>query len=81
VRTISEVGTDPHLFERAVVREVDTPARGAVKVLGTPIKLSNAAEPGVTPPPTIGQDTDEVLRRLIGLGDAQIGALRRARVI
>ena len=28
VRTISEVGSDPHLFERAVVREVESPPRG-----------------------------------------------------
>ena len=26
VRTISEVGTDPHVFERGVVREVDVPS-------------------------------------------------------
>ena len=81
VRTISEVGTDPHLFERAVVREVETASRGAVKVLGTPIKLSGAAESAISAPPAIGQHTDEVLSRLLGLGPDQIADLHAAAVI
>ena len=81
VRTISEVGSDPQLFERAAVREVEVSARGTVKVLGTPIKLSEVGEPAVTPPPDIGQDTDAVLRHLVGLTDAEIADLRRSGVI
>jgi len=81
VRTISEVGSDPHVFERAVVREVDVPARGTVKVLGTPIKLSGTPEPAVAPPPSLGQDTDEILGRVLGLSRAQIDELRAAGAI
>jgi len=80
VRTISEVGSDPHVFRRAVVRETELPARGAVMVLGTPIKLGASAEPAITPPPALGQDTDDVLRRLLGLGDGELAELRRAGV-
>jgi formyl-CoA transferase len=81
VRTISEVGSDPHVFERAVVREVDVPGRGTVKVLGTPIKLSGSPEPAVAPPPSLGQDTDEILGRMLGLSRAQIDELRAAGAI
>ena len=81
VRTISEVGSDPHLFERAVVRETEVAARGTVKVLGTPIKLSAIGEPDLTPPPELGRDTDEVLRRLLGLTDQAIDDLRRDAII
>ena len=81
VRTISEVGTDPHVFARAVVREVDTPARGAVKVLGSPIKLGSAGEPPLSPPPALGQDTRAILREWLRLTDAEIAALRTAGVI
>jgi formyl-CoA transferase len=81
VRTISEVGTDPHIFERGVVRDVEVPERGAVKVLGTPIKLSRSSERAITAPPAIGQDTDTILRQLIDLGEAEIRELRRAGVI
>ncbi len=81
VRTISEVGSDPHIFERGIVREVTTAERGPVKVLGTPIKLGAHAEPAVTPPPAIGADTDAVLRELLGLSPAEIDALRAAGTI
>ena len=81
VRTISEVGSDPHVIERAVVREVTSPERGAIKVLGTPIKLGAHPEPTVTPPPAIGADTDAVLRERLGLVDADLAALRAAGVI
>ena len=80
VRTISEVGSDPHLFRRGVVRETALPTRGAVKVLGTPIKLGAHAEPAITPPPALGQDTDDVLRRVLGLSDDELADLRGAGV-
>jgi crotonobetainyl-CoA:carnitine CoA-transferase CaiB-like acyl-CoA transferase len=44
VRTISEVGGDPHVLERGIVREVDVADRGTVKVLGTPIHLGTSAD-------------------------------------
>jgi formyl-CoA transferase len=81
VRTLPEVGTDPHVFERAVVREVDYPPRGNVKVIGTPIKLSTQAEPGLSSPPQLGEHTEEVLRTTLGLHAEEIVELRAAGVI
>ncbi|MDX2167892.1 MAG: CoA transferase [Deltaproteobacteria bacterium] len=81
VRTIAEVGRDPQLFERGVVREVDYPPRGRVKVLGTPIKLGAEGEPPLTPPPALGEHTDAVLRERLGIGDAEMEELRAAGVI
>ena len=76
VRTISEVGSDPHVFERGAVRETEVPSRGTIKVLGTPIKLSDSADTAITPPPSIGQDSDEILTRMLGLSRSQIEAYR-----
>jgi CoA:oxalate CoA-transferase len=81
VRTIAEVGTDPHLVERGLVRDTAVPERGPVKVLGTPIKLGAAADPPLTPPPALGQDTVAVLTRLLGLSTAELDELRRASAI
>jgi CoA:oxalate CoA-transferase len=81
VRTLPEVGSDPHVFERGIVREVEYPDRGTVKVIGNPIKLAHQGEPEISAPPTIGQHTDEVLRTLLGLESAEIDALRRAGAI
>ena len=81
VRTLPEVGSDPHIFERAIVREVDYPSRGRVKVLGTPIKLGEQSEPALAAPPTIGEHTTQVLTRLLGLRPDEIDALRAAGAI
>jgi crotonobetainyl-CoA:carnitine CoA-transferase CaiB-like acyl-CoA transferase len=81
VRTIAEVGSDPHLLARGIVREIDTVERGRVKVLGTPIKLSAHADPSLTPPPAVGADTDAVLREYLGLGEDALAALRAAAII
>jgi crotonobetainyl-CoA:carnitine CoA-transferase CaiB-like acyl-CoA transferase len=81
VRTLPEVGNDPHLFERAVIREVEHPARGRVKVIGNPIKLAGETEPEPTPAPAIGQHTAEVLRERLGMSDAEIARLRAAGVL
>ena len=76
VRTLPEVGRDAHVFERGIVRETDYPARGPVKVIGTPIKLGAQPEPPISPPPTIGQHTDEVLREFLQLDARDIAELR-----
>jgi crotonobetainyl-CoA:carnitine CoA-transferase CaiB-like acyl-CoA transferase len=81
VRTLPEVGNDPHLFERAIIREVEHPVRGRVKVIGNPIKLGDETEPPPSPAPSLGQHTAEVLRQHLGLSDAAIEELHAAGVI
>jgi CoA:oxalate CoA-transferase len=81
VRTLPEVGRDPHIFERGIIRETEYPERGPVKVIGNPIKLSEHGEPDVSPPPQIGEHTDEVLHEVLGLPAAEIEELRRCGAI
>lgn len=78
VRTLPEVGRDPHLAERGLIREVAYESRGNVKVLGSPINFEGEARPAATPPPTIGEHTAEVLRQQLGLSDEQVAALRQS---
>ncbi len=81
VRTLAEVGRDPHLVERGVVREVDYDGRGRIKTIGSPIHLAEATVEAATSPPRLGEHSEEVLRRKLGLTDAQIGELRQSAVI
>jgi crotonobetainyl-CoA:carnitine CoA-transferase CaiB-like acyl-CoA transferase len=53
---------------------------GPLKVLGTPIKLSDAAASVRSAPPTLGQHTDTLLGEL-GLSAADIAGLRARAVI
>ncbi len=63
VRSLPEVGRDPYLFERGVVREVAYEPRGTIKTLGSPIHIDGSPIEPPTSPPAIGADQEDVLRR------------------
>lgn len=81
VRDLQQVLADPQLLERAMVVAMDHPAAGPIKVLGTPVKLWGTPGSLRTPPPRLGQHTDEVLAKDVGLSAEEIEALRREGVI
>ena len=80
VRTVPEALADPQVAARHMIEEVEHAVLGSMKVLGTPIKLSDTASSIRSAPPTLGQHTDAVLREL-GLGVADIARLRSRSVI
>ncbi|OJD39807.1 caib baif family enzyme [Diplodia corticola] len=70
-----------HVLARNMVAEVEHPQCGPIKLVNTPVKYSSA-EPGIrTPPPTLGQHTDEVLMEMVGLSEADIASLRSEGVV
>src|SRR3954470_4370579 len=75
-----EVLADPHLRARAMVVDVDYPARGTYQTVGCPIKLS-ASRAVVTRPPLLGEHTDEVLAALCGMGAEEVKRLRESGVV
>ncbi len=81
VRNIAEVLNDPQLHARDMIQDLEHAVAGAIKVLGVPIKLS--ATPGEvrTPPPSLGQHTDRILKEDVGFDDGTIASLRTDRVI
>jgi len=81
VRDLGEVFADPQLAARDMIVSLEHAAAGAVRLLGVPVKLSSTPGAVRTPPPTLGQHTDAVLRGDLGLGDAAIAALRNEKVI
>ena len=78
INDISQVVEHPQVKARGSFVEMNHPKAGTVKVVGVPVRLS--ATPGSVrlPSPTLGQHTEEVLRDLLGLGVAEIAALRAA---
>ncbi|MBI4607751.1 MAG: CoA transferase [Candidatus Rokubacteria bacterium] len=70
----------PQARARQMVVEVKGPSGNPLKLLGAPFKFQNPGEK-ITPPPTLGQHTLELLRDLLGYADGQVDALRREGVI
>jgi formyl-CoA transferase/CoA:oxalate CoA-transferase len=80
VRNIGQMLNDPQLAERNMIETLMHPTVGATRVIGTPIKLSENEASVRTPPPVLGQHTDEVLAE-VGYDAATITALRQKRVV
>jgi crotonobetainyl-CoA:carnitine CoA-transferase CaiB-like acyl-CoA transferase len=81
VREVADVLQDPQLTMRAMIEAVEHATLGTVRVLGVPVKLSDTPGSVRQAPPTLGQQTDQILRTDLHLDDAEIATLRRARVI
>jgi crotonobetainyl-CoA:carnitine CoA-transferase CaiB-like acyl-CoA transferase len=64
-----------------MVRTVQHPTAGAVKMLGIPFRFSDTPASIRRPPPLLGQHTEQVLRDVLQLSDGHIAELRSAKVI
>ncbi len=82
VRTVEEVAADPEVTDRGMLRTVDFPGRGPIRVLGSPVRMSEDAHGGipVRRPPTVGEHTAEVLDS-IGIDAGELERLRQDGVI
>ena len=81
VRDLAEVLSDPQIVERAMVVALDHPVAGAIRTLGVPVKLDDTPGSVRTPPPTLGQHTEEILTHMLGLDSDTIARLREAGAV
>ena len=81
VNTPAEAFAEPQLVERGMVIETSHPEAGTLQQIGSSIQFAGESPSGEpAPAPTIGQNTDEVLREL-GYDSAGISSLRAAGVV
>ena len=81
VRDLGEVFSDPQLVARDMIVPMHHAGAGDIRVLGTPVKLSDTPADMRAAPPTLGQHTDLVLTQDLGLGGDVIGQLRATGVV
>lgn len=59
-----------------MVKEIEHPTCGPMKLVNTPVKYSYS-EPSIrTPPPLLGQHTDEILQAIVKLDESEIKDLK-----
>jgi crotonobetainyl-CoA:carnitine CoA-transferase CaiB-like acyl-CoA transferase len=80
VLTLDEVVRDPQLVQRGLFTEVEHPKLGPVRQVAFPVQMSGTPARVTSPPPELGEHTDEVLRGL-GYDGPSIAALRRDGVV
>lgn len=81
VRGVGDALADPQVAAREMVVPLEHVAAGPIRVLGTPLKLSETPASVRTPPPTLGQHSDGILGTDLGMTSAEIQALRAAAVV
>ena len=66
----------PHVRARNMVTRVEHPACGTIDLVDAPVKYSGTS-PGVRePPPLLGQHTDEILTKILGMSGLEVKKLR-----
>ena len=80
IYTIDKIFSDPQVLHRQMMKELDHAKAGKIKVTGIPVKLSDTPGEVKTPPPFLGEHTQEVLKEL-GYSDGDLGKLRQEKVI
>ena len=79
VNDIAEALSDPQVLLRDMVVEIDHPVSGPYRTAGNPIK--SGSPDAFTPPPTLGQDTADVLTGLLGYSTAELDILHQSGVV
>ena len=80
IQTVDQAVQDPQVLARGMIVELDHPTAGPLKVVGCPVRLTRTPPLVRTPPPILGQHTDEVLAAL-GFSDDDIASLHHSGVV
>jgi len=75
-----ELMNDPSLTQRGIMQVVQHPTTGAVKMPAWPVRF-DGAPPRVKPSPMLGQHNAEVLGDWLGVGTAEVEALRAEGIV
>jgi len=80
INDYAQVFDDPQVAARDMVVEVEHPALGRLRSLGSPVKMSATPLDPRRRAPGLGEHTDEVLRTA-GIGDEELREMRAAHAI
>jgi CoA:oxalate CoA-transferase len=81
ILSVDAVVADPQVRQRDMVIEVEHPRHGRLPTVGTPIKVQGVPRLTPTPPPRLGQHTDDVLTTLLRYPASRVAELRRVGAI
>jgi formyl-CoA transferase len=81
INDLGQVFADPQVRHRGMEVRAPHPAAGEVRMVANPMKLSRTPVTYEAGPPLLGEHTEQVLRAVLGLEDAEIQRLREERVI
>jgi formyl-CoA transferase len=81
INNLDEVFENPQVQARGLRMDLPHPTGGAVKLVGSPMKMSATPPTYDMPPPLLGEHTEVVLKNLLGESEEAIAALRGKGII
>jgi len=75
VNNFAQALSDPQVLARDMVKKVRLVGGDEISTTGVPMKFSSTNAQYLTAPPRVGEDSQAVLRELLGYSDAKIGQL------
>jgi crotonobetainyl-CoA:carnitine CoA-transferase CaiB-like acyl-CoA transferase len=81
INTFDRVFDDPQVLHLGLVKEVEHPKYGKVKIVGPPARFSRSAVGIQSAPPVLGEHNQEILTRLLGYSADATKSLEEEGVI
>lgn len=81
INTVDMALSDPQILSRNMVVETRHRSGERMKLIGNPIKLAINGEENFSPPPSLGEHTQEILQEILNLSLAEIQHLREKKII
>jgi len=82
VKSVDQLLHDTHIAARGMIKEVDQPGVGKLKVIGSPFQhMSGMQYDFNKPAPELGQHNRDVYASILGFDDAKLAQLREQGVI
>ena len=81
INDFGQVFADPQVKHRDMLREIPHPLSGTLRIIANPVRFSDTPVEYGRWPPLLGEHTAEVLREMLKMGEEEIEALRREKVI
>jgi crotonobetainyl-CoA:carnitine CoA-transferase CaiB-like acyl-CoA transferase len=81
INDLAQVFEDPQVRHRGLKLSLPHSAAGSLPLVASPIRYSNAELAYTRAGPTLGQDTESILREILDIDAAEIARLRASGVI
>jgi len=81
VLTVDQVFEHPQILARDMVIEVPDPGGEKIKMIGNPVKQTGVENHPMKAAPRLGEDTEVVLKNLLGLEEKEIERLKQQNII
>ncbi|MDQ0219452.1 CoA transferase [Peribacillus cavernae] len=75
INSLGDVVKDPHVLARNMIRTIQHPVAGDVKIVGVPWQLESSSNEVYLPPPLLGQHTAEILKEKLLMSDIEFSEL------